>query len=258
MTCGSGRDAILDLARNVAMSEPVRAAAEAHLRDCASCAAEFERQRDLTAALGALAADAAPWNSSAGIEERLHAAFAGRRPVTHPSSRDSSSFDRWTATLTVAAVIVLAVWLGSRPASGPPGDGRRQSADFAQPPTVSPVPEHAARHPVVPGAEVRSAAQRGIARSSKPSRRAAAATQVQSFEFMALPGAVGLPELESGSVVRIALPVGALPEYGLDIMTNGAKTTVEADVLVGQDGMARAIRLVGEDGLSPQDTRSRR
>ena len=81
---------------------------------------------------------------------------------------------------------------------------------------------------------------------------------MQAFEFTTLPGAVGLPELESGSVVRIALPVGALPEYGLEIVTDGAKTIVEADVLVGQDGMARAIRLVGEDERSTQETRSRR
>ena len=108
MTCGCVRDAILDLARDVATS-PVRAAAETHLRDCASCAAEFERQRDLTAALGVLAADAATWNSSAGIEERLHAACAARLPVTSAPSRDSNSVDRWIGALTVAAVIVLAV-----------------------------------------------------------------------------------------------------------------------------------------------------
>jgi len=80
---------------------------------------------------------------------------------------------------------------------------------------------------------------------------------VRSFEFITLPGAAGLPELESGSVVRIAVPVGALPEYGLDIVQGGSKTTVDADVLVGQDGLARAIRLVTADELTPPDTRSR-
>lgn len=258
MTCGSVRDAILDLARDVATSEPVRAAAEAHLRDCANCAAEFERQRDLTAALGALAADAATWNSSAGLEERLHAAFAARLPVTPPLSGDSNSFDRWIGALTLAAVIVLAVWLGGRAVTPSPTDGRRQPAVSAGSPSLSPAPEQAGRQPAAPIAEARSAAQRSIARPSRSPRRTAASNRVQSFEFMTLPGAVGLPELESGSVVRIALPVGALPEYGLDIVTAGAKTTVEADVLVGQDGMARAIRLVGVGELSTQDTRSRR
>lgn len=258
MTCASVRDAILDLARDVAMSEPVRAAADAHLRDCAGCAAEFERQRDLTAALGALSADAATWNSSAGLEERLHATFAARRPVAPAPSRDSNSFNRRLGALAVAAVIVLAVWLGGRPVTPPQTDGRRQPAVSAPSPSVSPAPEQAGRQQGAPIVEARSAARRSIARPSRSPRRTAASNRVQSFEFMTLPGAVGLPELESGTVVRIALPVGALPEYGLDIVTNGAKTTVEADVLVGQDGMARAIRLVGVDELSTQDTRSRR
>ena len=250
MTCGSVRDAILDLARDEAMSEPVRAAAAAHLRDCASCAAEFERQRDLTAALRALAADAATWSSSAGLEERLHGAFAAQLPVTPAPSRDSNSFDRWLGALTVAAVVVLAVWLGGRGVTPPAVSAPSRS--------VSPAPEQAGRQQGTPTVEARSAVQQSMARPSRSLRRTAASKRVQSFEFMALPGAGGLPELESGSVVRMALPVGALPEYGLDIVTNGAKTTVEADVLVGQDGMARAIRLVGEDERSTQETRSRR
>ena len=77
-------------------------------------------------------------------------------------------------------------------------------------------------------------------------------------EFEPVPGAAGLPDLESGSVVRIAVPVGALPEYGLDIVQGGSKTTVDADVLVGQDGLARAIRLVSAEESATQDTRSRR
>jgi hypothetical protein len=80
---------------------------------------------------------------------------------------------------------------------------------------------------------------------------------VKSFEFITLPGAAGLPDLESGSVVRISVPVGALPEYGLDIAQVGSKTTVDADVLVGQDGLARAIRLVSAEESATQDTRSR-
>ena len=43
------------------------------------------------------------------------------------------------------------------------------------------------------------------------------------------------------------MPVGALPQYGVDIVPNGLRTTVEADVLVGQDGQPRAIRLVTAD-----------
>ena len=61
-----------------------------------------------------------------------------------------------------------------------------------------------------------------------------------------LPDAVGLPAFESGNIVRIEVPVAELPAYGLKIPAAAARSNVEADVLVGQDGQARAIRLVSE------------
>ena len=74
---------------------------------------------------------------------------------------------------------------------------------------------------------------------------------------MRIPSAVGLPELESGTVLRMELPLAALPEYGLDIAPDAMRTSVEADVLVGQDGQPRAIRLVGISERVAQDSRSR-
>jgi hypothetical protein len=63
-------------------------------------------------------------------------------------------------------------------------------------------------------------------------------------DFVALPGAIGLPSFESGRIVRVDLPVSSLPAYGVELVPDAAHTEVQADVLVGQDGQARAIRLV--------------
>jgi len=60
--------------------------------------------------------------------------------------------------------------------------------------------------------------------------------------FVPWPGASTLPPFESGALVRIDLPVSALPALGFAPPSRG--TSVQADVIVGQDGMARAIRLV--------------
>ncbi len=62
--------------------------------------------------------------------------------------------------------------------------------------------------------------------------------------FVPIPGAATLPLLESASIVRYELPVGTLPRYGVDIVPDPARLAVEADLLIGQDGYARAIRLV--------------
>ena len=62
--------------------------------------------------------------------------------------------------------------------------------------------------------------------------------------FVAVPAAAELPQFESGVIVRMSLPIAALPSYGVDISPASSDQPVEADVLVGQDGRARAIRLV--------------
>ena len=49
--------------------------------------------------------------------------------------------------------------------------------------------------------------------------------------------------MESGSLVRVDLSVSMLPSLG--VTPRGAHTDkVKADVIVGQDGLTRAVRLV--------------
>jgi hypothetical protein len=62
-------------------------------------------------------------------------------------------------------------------------------------------------------------------------------------EFVMVPGAMALPEIESGSLVRIDLPVSALPALGV-MPPSGAVARVKADLILGQDGLPRAVRLV--------------
>lgn len=75
---------------------------------------------------------------------------------------------------------------------------------------------------------------------------------VRPSGFVALPGTAGLPQFESGTIVRIELPVASLPAYGIDISPAADDQPVEADVLVGQDGEPRAIRLVTTSSRSGQ------
>ena len=64
-----------------------------------------------------------------------------------------------------------------------------------------------------------------------------------STEFIAVPGVSSLPPMESGTLVRIDLPVSMLPSLGVMPPAGGA-ATVKADLVIGQDGLTRAIRLV--------------
>ena len=62
-------------------------------------------------------------------------------------------------------------------------------------------------------------------------------------DFVVVPGAASLPPMESGTLVRIDIPVSVLPSLGV-MPPATAKATVKADLVIGQDGLTRAVRLV--------------
>ena len=70
---------------------------------------------------------------------------------------------------------------------------------------------------------------------------------IEPAGFVEVPGASMLPPMESGSIIRLVLPAGALPHYGLPVPADAADGLVDADLLVAQDGVPRAIRLVRDD-----------
>jgi hypothetical protein len=50
--------------------------------------------------------------------------------------------------------------------------------------------------------------------------------------------------LESGVIVRVEAPASTLISFGLPITAENINRTVQADLLLGQDGLARAIRFL--------------
>jgi hypothetical protein len=183
------------------------------------------------------------------MEQRLLRAFADhhghvRRPVPRV-------WTRWAAIAAALLLVVVGIarWrAGARP-SVP------ESAALAPAPVseasrpVPPAPPPAADRQSVP---IRtSAAQPPRARPG----RGSAATRAAAF--VALPGAASLPQFESGSIVRMELPLSSLVAYGVDISGAAGTAPVETDVLVGQDGEPRAIRLVSSTSTRSSTLRSR-
>jgi hypothetical protein len=77
-----------------------------------------------------------------------------------------------------------------------------------------------------------------------PRSRAETADAVaDSAGFVPWPGSDAGPPFESGALIRVDLPVSALPALGL-WPPSSAAGVVQADIVVGQDGSARAVRLV--------------
>jgi hypothetical protein len=61
--------------------------------------------------------------------------------------------------------------------------------------------------------------------------------------FYPLPQAEALPEVENAMVVRVQLPVASLRSMGFPVEEERADE-VQAELLLGQDGLARGVRLV--------------
>jgi hypothetical protein len=53
-----------------------------------------------------------------------------------------------------------------------------------------------------------------------------------------------LAQMDGGQVMRVELPRSALMSFGLPMDMERATERIKADVLVGNDGLARAIRFV--------------
>jgi hypothetical protein len=62
--------------------------------------------------------------------------------------------------------------------------------------------------------------------------------------FYPLPEAEALPAVENAMVVRVQLPVSSLQLMGFPVTEERAGASVQADLLLGQDGLARGVRLV--------------
>src|SRR5262249_56730601 len=63
-------------------------------------------------------------------------------------------------------------------------------------------------------------------------------------DFLPLPIGYSLPMTEGGQVMRVQLPRTALSSFGLPVDFNRASELIKADVVIGNDGIARAIRFV--------------
>lgn len=65
-----------------------------------------------------------------------------------------------------------------------------------------------------------------------------------NYSFYQLPEAADLPPMETAMVVRVEMPALSLQQMGVPLGDDFSADPVEADVLMGQDGLARGVRLI--------------
>jgi hypothetical protein len=83
-----------------------------------------------------------------------------------------------------------------------------------------------------------------VSNSADQSLSPAATAEDTDADFYPVPEADGLPPIENATVVRVQMPLISLELMGVAVNETGGADPVQADILLGQDGLARGVRLV--------------
>ena len=102
------------------------------------------------------------------------------------------------------------------------------------------------RHTDVTPAPPPEPVARAATAAPKVRKRVTASTQPREFvtEFIDLPGSETLPAPLQTSILRVRVFKGELRQYGFDVPPPAAADLIRADFVIGDDGLARAVRLV--------------
>jgi hypothetical protein len=279
MNCELFEDVARDLARNRIMEVEKREGAKAHAEACDRCAARLLDERSLTEGLRALSARLQDRQAPPRVEAALLNTFRERSisqranaAMTEPSIPSVALVDDikrpgrvWRVAAGIAAAIMITAIVSAialkpspvpempepdRQASLAPGPAIPENSHEQKAPT-SPEPEAATgpRNGDGPVAKLpRHKRPRGSQASKRPqadAREAESTTVAEvATEFMPLTYGGPSPQMASGQIVRVELPRSAMASFGLPVNHERAESRVKADVLIGEDGLARAIRFV--------------
>ncbi len=190
-----------------------------HLAECAACAARWDREQALAAGLrlvsASLRSEVAPPRVEAGLVAafRAQAGFKRRRAPSH--SWWAPVFT-WATAAAATAALAIVLLHGSHPV----------------PSSAVPVPTpHRVAAPAVESADL-------------PADQTDEGSYGPDSDFIPVPNAARIEPNEDVHLVRVEATRSAMMALGIVVSAENASDTVVADVVLGSDGMARAVRLV--------------
>ena len=258
MNCQKFEGLASELARGQMMDVELRSEAEAHGANCPSCSAQLRDQEMLSHGLRLLGTQMNELQAPIQLEVGLLSAFREAQVVKQlPVSRTYRRY--WFAAVAALLLIVFSV-IAFRMRNEPvptqhqavaPPSVPQDSPIVAQEKTpqkrevVVGAPKPVLKHrPVVSNGSMQARA--GSKSKKDNSVVSNHATNEVATEFMPV-GYLSVDALQDGGqIVRVELPRSALVKFGLPVNMDRYNERVKADVLVGLDGMAHAIRFVQE------------
>jgi hypothetical protein len=216
MKCAEFSRIVQDLARSRGLTEAEAAIARAHAEICPSCGFRLAEAQEVATALRKASVECRSLTAPDRVESALMAAFRASKAETSRGSKP-----RWRLALGWgAAVAALAFALLIRA----PGHSSTPAATGLA-------------HIAMRGSGAKTSGSQPVADSENASAASASG-------FVPVPFAGGFARGDSGVIVRVQVPRAALAELGYPVDDAQGGGVVQADLLVGEDGWPRAVRIV--------------
>lgn len=276
MNCRNFATHITELARGQMLEARAKNETLAHLEECQHCAARFADEQALTNGLRSVGASATAMEIPTRVEESLLRAFRQRREAASSTVvpfAPAKVMPRWMPLSIAAAAALLVVSTLGLLRLLPTGahEPAQQAASASSPSQTAPPPATTPSEATPGSPLIDSTDDSGSKRqneispayagnrprpSMRPELNGRAARRDASYnpstsareeiatDFLPLSYGSDLTQLEGGQVVRVELPRAALQSLGLPMNVERAGERVKADVLIGSDGVARAIRFI--------------
>jgi hypothetical protein len=244
MNCQDFEKLALALARNSLLDVTAREQGLIHMEGCARCAARLAEERALLAHMRAVVEELAGEEPSARVEATLLAAFRAQTTATSPGK--TRQWSNWKLAAVAAGILILISMMAIFWRSASPNKSQGEER------AVAPTPEASPTSPKLPEPLVsrHQIAVEQPKNKPKGARRKASIGSLDETEavtqFFSLREGEDLTALDSLQLVRVELPASALGELGLTVDPETMNEPVKADVVLGPDGLARAIRFVAK------------
>lgn len=265
MKCNDFESVLQELARNQIVDASQREQAIAHMDDCVECRSRLDEQRSITSGLRALAEDYEEREAPPRIEAALIESFRRLNGSVVISDKEApASFRRntrhyvfrYAAAAAILLVLGLAAWQLEGVISR---EDKEQATQNTKPERVEPQQdkqevakenESQDKQIVVNNTKPKETRKKYSSNASKrakkhdPVEKSTLAKNEIMTEFIPLVDFANISELDRGRLLRVQVPRSTLLSFGLPVNEARADEPLIADLLVGDDGLARAIRFV--------------
>lgn len=255
MNCHDFEKLVLSLARNRLLDAATREQSLVHAEVCECCAARLAEERALLARMRAVVAEMADEEPPARVDAALLAAFRAHTAATASSTvipipSRAGRWSNWKLAAVAAGILllisVMAIFWRSANSHKPQHEERA----VLPTPGPSPTSPKLTEPPAGRDHEVAEQSENRPKRVRRPASVNSSDEVEVVTQFFLLREGEDLSSIESLSLVRVELPGSAIKEAGIPIILELANTRVTADVILGQDGLARAIRFVANSSAT--------